>query len=313
MQVEELSILSNEELTDRIKRLKSERNAIILAHNYQRDEVQEVADICGDSLGLSIEASKTDAEVIIFCGVHFMAESASILSPQKTVILPRLEAGCPMADMVDVLRLREKKGELKNIPVVCYVNSSAAVKAESDICCTSANAIKVVNSIKNGEKVLMIPDKNLALYTSKFTSKEVIPWEGFCPTHHLLKVEDVRRAKAEHPNALFVAHPECRPEVLEYADHICSTSGMYKFAKETKAKELIIGTEEGILYRLRKENPDKKFYLPAEHVLCPNMKLTRLEDIVVSLETLEPVVKVPEDIRIRAYQALKRMIEVPRD
>ena len=313
MRTEELSILPDNELTDRIKKSKKEQNAIILAHNYQRDEVQAIADICGDSLGLSIEASKTDADVIIFCGVHFMAESASILSPEKTVILPKLEAGCPMADMVDVPRLRKKKEELSNIPVVCYVNSSAGVKAESDICCTSANAIKVVNSIKNSDRILMIPDRNLALYTSKSTSKEIIPWEGFCPTHHLLKVDDVINAKVKHPEALFVAHPECTLEVLKYADHVCSTSGMYKFAKESSAKEFIIGTEEGILYRLRKENPDKKFYLPAEHVLCPNMKLTRLEDILVSLETLKPVVKVSENIRVRAYEALKRMIEIPRD
>ncbi|OGL40749.1 MAG: quinolinate synthase [Candidatus Schekmanbacteria bacterium RIFCSPHIGHO2_02_FULL_38_11] len=313
MKREELSILPNNKLISTIKKFKKKHNAIILAHNYQRDEIQEVADICGDSLGLSIEASKTDAEVIVFCGVHFMAESASILSPQKTVILPRIDAGCPLADMVDVPRLKKKKEELENIPVVCYVNSSAAVKAESDICCTSANAIKVVSSLNDADKVLMIPDRNLAFYTSKFTSKEIIPWEGFCPTHHLLKVEDVQKAKTEHPNALFIAHPECTPEILKYADHVCSTSGMYRFAKETSEKELIIGTEEGILYRLKKENPDKKFYLPAEHVLCPNMKLTRLEDIAVSLETLEPVVKVPEEIRVKAYQALKRMIGIPRD
>ena len=313
MRREELSILPDSELAEIIKKLKKERSAIILAHNYQRDEVQEIADICGDSLGLSIEASKTDAKIIVFCGVHFMAESASILSPSKTVILPRPDAGCPMADMVDVPKLKAKKDELKNVSVVCYVNSSAAVKAESDICCTSANAIKVVNSLKDEKRVLMIPDKNLALYTSKFTAKEVIPWEGFCPTHHLLKVDDVRKAKAAYPDALFVAHPECPPEVLEYADHVCSTSGMFNFARENKSKEFIIGTEEGILYRLRKENPDKIFYLAAGHILCPNMKLTRLEDIALSLEAMEPVIKVPEEIRVRAYQALKRMIDIPRD
>ena len=313
MKKEELSILSNNELISIINKLKNECNAIILAHNYQRDEIQKIADICGDSLGLSIEASKTNAEVIVFCGVHFMAESASILSPQKTVILPRIDAGCPMADMVDVPRLKKKKEELGNIPVVCYVNSSAAVKAESYICCTSANAIKVVNSLNNANKVLMIPDRNLALYTSKFTSKEVIPWEGFCPTHHLLKVEDVKKSKVEHPDALFVAHPECTPEVLKYADYVCSTSGMYGFVRKRTENEFIIGTEEGILYRLKKENPGKKFYLPTKHMLCPNMKLTRLEDIVISLKTLKPVVKVPEDVRLKAYQSLKRMIEIPRD
>lgn len=300
------------ELQQEIRKLLKEKNAIMLAHNYQRDEIQEMADVSGDSLALSQIAAKTDAEVIVFCGVHFMAESASILSPDKTVILPRIEAGCPMADMVTVEKLIEKKKELPGVPVVCYVNSSADVKAESDICCTSANAVKVVNSVK-GDMVLMIPDMNLSMYTARFTKKEVIPWKGFCPTHQYLKPSDVLEMKKQHPNAKFVAHPECTPEVLDLADHICSTSGMYKYAKESDAKEFIIGTEMGILYKLKKENPQKKFYLCSNKLICPNMKLTTLEDVYSGIRDMENIVKVPEEIRIRAKKALDRMLEIPRD
>ncbi|MBI3814855.1 MAG: quinolinate synthase NadA, partial [Nitrospinae bacterium] len=249
----------------------------------------------------------------VFCGVHFMAESASILSPDKTVLLPRIEAGCPMADMVTVEKLREKKKELPQVPVVCYVNSTADVKAESDICCTSANAVRVVSSLADAERVLMIPDMNLALYTARFTAKEVIPWKGFCPTHHHLKAEDVLIMKKRYPKAKFVAHPECTSEVLDLADHICSTSGMYKYAKESEAKEFIIGTETGILYRLRKENPQKKFYLASDDLICPNMKLTTLEDVYIAIRDMVNVVKVPEEIRIPAKKALDMMLEIPRD
>lgn len=308
-----LNTLSDTILADRINKLRKSKNAIILAHNYQRDEVQEIADICGDSLGLSIEASKSSAEIIIFCGVHFMAESASILSPGKKVILPRIDAGCPMADMVTEEELKKKQAELPGVPTVCYVNSSALVKSISDICCTSANAVNVVNSVKE-DTVLMVPDKNLALYTAKHTAKKVIPWEGFCPTHHLLRVNDVERVKKENPDALFVAHPECPPEVLEFADHICSTSGMLTYVKESPAKKFIIGTEEGIFYRLKKDNPEKEFIHPSRtRMICPNMKLTRLVDIVLALERLEPVIKVEEPVRGRAYLSLKRMLEIPRD
>ena len=300
------------ELQQEIRKLLKEKNGIMLAHNYQRDEIQEMADVTGDSLALSQIAAKTDAEVIVFCGVHFMAESASILSPDKTVILPRIEAGCPMADMVTVEKLIEKKRELPGIPVVCYVNSSADVKAESDICCTSANAVKVVNSVK-GERVLMIPDMNLSMYTARFTKKDVIPWKGFCPTHQYLKPSDVLEMKKQHPDAKFVAHPECTSEVLDLADHICSTSGMYKYAKESDAKEFIIGTEMGILYKLKKENPQKKFYLCSNKLICPNMKLTTLEDVYTGIRDMENIVKVPEEIRIPAKRALDRMLEIPRD
>jgi quinolinate synthase len=302
-----------EALKRRIRELLKEKKAILLAHNYQRDEIQEIADITGDSLGLSQAAAQTDAKLIVFCGVHFMAESAAILSPDKTVLLPRLEAGCPMADMVTVEALEKKKQECPEAIVVCYVNSSAEIKAHSDICCTSANSVKVVNSIPNGRPILLIPDMNLGQYIASQTSKEVILWPGFCLTHHRLKVDMVQKVKAEHPNALFVAHPECTPEVLKLADHICSTSGMYKYASQTKAEEIIIGTELGILYRLRKENPEKRFYEPWDDMLCPNMKLTTLEDVIYALENMVHIITVPEDIRLKAKKALDRMLEIPRD
>jgi len=300
------------ELKRKIRKLLKEKRAILLSHNYQRDEIQEIADITGDSLGLSIEASKTDAEIIIFCGVHFMAESASILCPDKIVILPRMEAGCPMADMITPDDLKTKKTSHPDAAVVTYVNSSAAVKAVSDICCTSANAIKVVNSIPQ-QRILMTPDKNLANYISKHSHKEIIPWDGFCPTHDRLSLEEVKRAKKAHPEALFVAHPECRPEVLELADHICSTSGMYTYARSTDAPAFIMGTEMGILYRLRKENPRKKFILPSKNLICPNMKLISLEDIYQCLKNMKNIVKVPEEVRILAKKALDKMLAIPRD
>ena len=302
-----------ERLKQSIRELLKKRKAILLAHNYQRDEIQEIADITGDSLGLSQAAAQTDAEVIVFCGVHFMAESAAILSPDKTVLLPRIEAGCPMADMVTVKALEKKKEEHPDAVVVCYVNSSAAIKAHSDICCTSANSVKVVNSIPNGRPILLIPDTNLGRYVASQTRKEIILWPGFCPTHHRLKVEMVQSAKAEHPQAEFVAHPECTPEVLNLADYICSTSGMYKYARASEAREIIVGTELGILYRLRKENPDKQFYEPWEDMICPNMKLTTLEDVVYALESMVHIITVPEDIRLKARKALDRMLEIPRD
>ncbi|MBI4745660.1 MAG: quinolinate synthase NadA [Deltaproteobacteria bacterium] len=287
-----------------IRKLLVERNAILLAHNYQRDEIQEIADLTGDSLGLSIEASKTEAKVIVFCGVHFMAESASILSPDKTVIFPRMDAGCPMADMITRDGLVKMKEEYPGLPVVTYVNSAADVKAESDICCTSANAVSVVKSLKDAKRVIMTPDRNLSHF---------IAWDGFCPTHERLVPEDILKLKERRPDALFVAHPECRPEVVDLADKVASTSGIYVFCKESKAREFIIGTEMGILWRLKKDNPEKKFYLASKKLICPNMKLTTLEDVLVSLEKMENVVKVPEDIRIPAKAALDRMLAVPRD
>jgi quinolinate synthase len=301
-----------EELKQEIRALLKKRNGVLLAHNYMRDEVQEIADITGDSLALSMEAAKTGAEVIVFCGVHFMAESASILAPGKTVLLPRLDAGCPMADMVTAEGLLRMKEEHPGVPVVTYVNSSAAVKAASDICCTSANALKVVNSLAEAE-VIFVPDRNLGSYVARFTAKTLHFWEGYCPTHERLKAEDVIRLKAEYPDALFVCHPECNPAVVALADHVCSTSGMYDWCRKNPAKRFVIGTEAGILYRLRKENPDKEFILASPALICPNMKLTSLEDILAALQTMEPVVKVAEEIRVAAKRALDRMLAIPRD
>jgi len=295
-----------------IRTLLKDRKAIMLAHNYQRDEVQEMADICGDSLGLSQAAAASDAEVIVFCGVHFMAESASILCPDKTVILPRLDAGCPMADMITGEDLRKEREKRPEVTVVAYVNSTAEVKALSDICCTSANAVKVINSV-DADRVYMVPDRNLAMYVARKVQKRMEWWDGFCPTHERLKPEEVIRVKERYPDAVFVCHPECRPEVIDLADHVCSTSGMYKFARETKAKTIIVGTEMGILYRLRKENPDKTFILPSKVLICPNMKLITLEDVLEALVGMDRVVKVPEDVRVPAKRALDRMLQIPRD
>ncbi|HMB16102.1 MAG TPA: quinolinate synthase NadA [Pelovirga sp.] len=305
--------MNQDALQEQIRQLARERNALLIAHNYQRDEVQAVADITGDSLALSIEAAKTDREVIVFCGVHFMAESAAILAPEKTVLLPRPDSGCPMADMVTAEGLIALKNEHPDATVVTYVNSSAAVKAESDICCTSSNAISVTRSLP-AKKLLMVPDRNLGRYIARqVPEKDYIFWEGYCPTHDRLKTEEIIKAKADSPDALFMAHPECRPEILDLADHICSTSGMYDFARNNPATTFIVGTEEGILWRLRKENPDKIFIIPSRGLICPNMKLTSLEDILKSLETLEPRISVPEPIRLRALTALERMLAVPRD
>lgn len=304
--------MNQEELKQDIRRLARERDALLLAHNYQRDEIQEIADITGDSLALSMEAAGTNRRVIVFCGVHFMAESAAMLAPDKLVLLPRVDAGCPMADMVTAEGLRDFKARFPGAPVVTYVNSSAAVKAESDICCTSANAVRVVNSLPDRE-VILTPDRNLAHYIAGQTDKICHIWDGYCPTHERLSVADVQRARAEHPEAVFMAHPECPPAVLELAQHICSTSGMYDYARTSTAKAFIVGTEMGILYRLRRENPDKQFYLPTSRLICPNMKLTSLEDVHKSLQTLSPQITVPAAIAARARITLERMLAVPRD
>jgi quinolinate synthase len=299
-------------LKQEIRQLLRSRNAVLLAHNYMRDEVQEIADITGDSLALSMEAARVDADVIVFCGVHFMAESAAILAPDKTVLLPRLDAGCPMADMVTAAGLKELKAAHPGVPVVTYVNSSAAVKAESDICCTSANAQKVVDSLSDPE-IIFVPDRNLGRYVARNSKKRFHFWEGYCPTHERLTVEVVQKQKQKHPDALFICHPECNPAVVALADHVCSTTGMYGFCKESKARQFIIGTEAGILYRLKRENPEKEFILASPALICPNMKLTSLEDIRNALTTMGPVVTVAEDIRIPAKKALDRMLAIPRD
>lgn len=299
-----------QELKAKIAELKKERNAVIIVHNYQRDEIQDIADVTGDSLALSQAAVRTDADVIVFCGVHFMAESAAILNPDKKVLLPVIEAGCPMADMITAEKLRAKKAEFPDAAVVCYVNSSAKVKAESDICCTSSNAIEVVRSIPN-RQIIFVPDKNLAGYVqSQVPEKDIIPWHGFCPTHIRLQEEDIEEAKKAHPDAEFIAHPECQPDVLALAAHICSTGGMFKYVKSSKAKEFIIGTEIGMLYRLAKDNPDKKFYIASSHLICPSMKLTTLGWIAHSLETMTNIIMVDPDIRLKAKGSLDRMLDI---
>lgn len=304
--------MNESELKEKIRALAVERDALILAHNYQRDEIQEIADITGDSLGLSQEAARTDRQVIVFCGVHFMAESAAILAPQKQVIIPRADAGCPMADMVDAEGIKEMRRRHPGAVVVTYVNSSAAVKAESDICCTSANAVRVVNSLAEPE-VILIPDRNLGRYIAERTSKICHIWDGYCPTHERLDVKEVHDAKAAHPDALFLAHPECPPAILSLADHICSTSGMYDYVQGRSEKTFIIGTEAGILYRLRRENPEKNFILAGHRLICPNMKLTSLEDLYQSLLNMSPTISVDASIAARARIALDRMLAVPRD
>jgi len=296
-----------------IGQLLKEKDGILLVHNYQRPEIQDIADLTGDSLGLSIEAAKTDAELIVFCGVHFMAETASILCPHKVVLLPVLSAGCPMADMITPESLAEKKKELPGVPVVSYVNSSAAVKAKSDICCTSANAVRVVNSLAGYDTVLMTPDKNLARYTQRYTDKRIVYWEGFCPYHDRLTAEQVKMVKNDHPQALFLAHPECRPEVIDLADEVKSTSGMLDYVRKSKNKEFVIGTETGIIHSLKTQNPDKVFIPADEGMICSDMKKIRLPDIVKAISTTSPVVKVEEGIRVRAKRAVERMLEVPRD
>ena len=305
--------MNQKNLQQKIKQLAADKGALLIAHNYERDEIQEIADITGDSLALSIEAQKTDKQIIVFCGVHFMAESAAILAPEKTVLLPRADAGCPMADMVTAEGLKALKKKHPDAVVVTYVNSSAAVKAESDICCTSSNAVSVARSVA-AKKLLLVPDRNLGRYIAKYVpEKECIFWEGYCPTHDRLKVEEVKQTKVDHPDALFMVHPECQPEVLDLADHICSTSGMYEFAAKNPAKKFIVGTENGILWRLRKENPDKQFVMANREMFCPTMKITSLEDVLHCLETMEPRITVAEDIRIKAKQALDKMLAVPRD
>jgi quinolinate synthase len=297
-----------------IRRLLKERRGIMLAHNYQPGPIQDVADLVGDSLELSMAASKTPAEVIVFCGVHFMAETAAILCPDKTVLLPRLDLGCCLAESVTAAKLLARKAELPGVPVVTYVNSTAAVKAESDICCTSANAIRVVNSL-TAPRVLMIPDQNLALYAARHTQKdiEILTWEGWCNVHDGLSAEEVAECRAAHPGALFVAHPECNPEVLELADAVRSTSGMLSFVAETPGPEFIIGTEKGILHRMRQENPGKVFFSPSRRLICRPMKRITLEDVLASLKENRHQVTVPEAVRVRALQAVERMLAVPRD
>ncbi len=296
-------------LTSEIARIKADRGAVILAHNYQLPEVQDVADFTGDSLELSRKAAATDAKVILFCGVHFMAETAKILSPDKTVLIPDPKAGCPMAEMITADELREFKAMHPGVPVVAYVNTTAEVKAESTICCTSANAIRVVESI-DSDTVLFVPDKSLGTYVASKVDKTVIPYSGFCPTHHRILAQDVINAKREHPQALVVAHPECTLDVLELADGIESTSGMLRYVRESAATEFIMCTERGLLHRLKLDNPDKTFYNPSPLNICPNMKKITLEKVLWSLEDMKHKIELDADTIAKAKAAIEGMIAI---
>lgn len=300
----------NQALVDKLIQLKKERNAVILAHNYQLGEVQDMADFVGDSLDLSRKAAETEEEVIVFCGVQFMAETASILSPDKIVLLPEINAGCPMANMVTVEKLKEKKQKYGDPYVVCYVNSAAEVKAESDVCCTSANAVKIVRGLDQRKKVLFIPDQYLGHYVSSQAGKEMILWPGYCPTHLRILPQDILRLRKEHPQAKVIVHAECRPEVISLADEVQSTGGMCRYAKTTENNEIIVGTELGIIHRLRKENPEKKFFPVSEQAICPNMKLITLEKVIWSLKEMRYQIKVPARIANRARKAVDRMLEL---
>jgi len=296
-------------LEEQILKLKKEKNAVILGHNYQRGEVQDIADFVGDSLELSQKAARTDADVIVFCGVHFMAETASILCPDRTVLLPDAGAGCPMANMITAEQLRQKKKELPKATVVTYINSTAGVKAESDFCCTSANGVKVVAQIDNDE-ILFVPDQYLGDFIAKRTGKDMTLWPGYCPTHIIILPEDIIKRKKEYPQAKVVVHPECRPDVIALADETLSTSGIIRYAGREDVSELIVGTEVEIIHRLKKENPGKKFIPASEKAICPNMKLITLDKILHSLETMTPEVKVPEEIRVKAKAAVDRMLAI---
>jgi quinolinate synthase len=300
------------EIVEKISALKKRRNAVILAHNYQLGEVQDIADFVGDSLDLSQRAAETDAAVIVFCGVHFMAETASILCPDKVVMLPDRNAGCPMADMITAERLRAKKKEHPQAVVVCYINSPAEVKAESDVCCTSANAVRIVESL-DAREILFVPDQYLGHYVSTKTGKKMILWPGFCPTHVRIKPERIKELKREYPQAKVVVHPECTPEVIALADEVLSTSGMCRYAQRDEVREMIVGTEVGIIHRLKKENPGKRFIPISEQAICPNMKLITLEKVLWSLEDMGPEVKVPEGIRLRAKAAVDKMLKIGRE
>lgn len=294
-------------LVEDINRLKKEKNVVILVHNYQNPELYKVADFIGDSLGLSREAAKTDADVIVFCGVNFMAESAKILNPEKIVLLPDLKAGCPMADMVSPKQIDQLREKHPKAAVVCYVNTSAAVKAASDICCTSSNVIKVVNSLPNKE-VIIVPDKNLASFAARYTTKTIIPWDGYCHVHNDITKEKVLLARKNYPNAAIIAHPECREEVIEVADYTCSTEGMIAYAKSCSAKEIITATEMGMTERLKREVPGKRFYTLGG--LCFNMKYNTLEKVKIALEKMQHKIDVPQEILANAKKSLDKMLEV---
>lgn len=293
----------------KLRELKEKMNAVILAHNYQPQEVQDAADFLGDSLGLSQQAAKTDADVIVFCGVDFMAETAKILSPKKTVLLPEKNAGCPLAAMITAPALRELKEQHPGVPVMSYVNTPAAVKAESDVCCTSSNLLKVAESLES-DTIIFTPDKYLAAYLQSKTGKKIIAWHGYCPTHVKILPSNIKSAKKAHPAAKVLVHPECRLDVIASADYVGSTEGILKFAKESNASEFIIGTEVGMIYRMKKEMPEKSFYPATTLATCPNMKKTSIAKIINALEKKEHEIKVKEEIREKAKKAIDRMLEI---
>jgi quinolinate synthase len=295
-------------IIDRIADLKQKKDAVIIAHNYQIGEVQDIADFIGDSLQLSIEASRTGKSIIVFCGVHFMAETAKILNPEKKVLIPDVKSGCPMADMITAARLKQLKSEHPGAVVVCYVNSTASVKALSDICCTSSNAVRVVESIPPDKDIIFIPDKYLASYVQSKTGRKMIIWNGYCPTHVMISAKNIILLKKKHLDAVVVVHPETTPEVISVADAVESTGGMLKYVKKSNKKVFIIGTETGIIHRLKKENPEKEFIPALQTAICPDMKLINLEKILESLEEEKTEITIPEDIAGKARSAIDRMI-----
>jgi len=302
---------TQEEIIQKIQDLKKKRKAVILAHNYQIPEVQDIADFTGDSLELSKKAHNTEAKVIVFCGVSFMAETASVLSPDKKVIIPDNRAGCTLADMITVDKLKDIKSKHPDAVVISYVNTTAEVKAESDICCTSSNSVQVVNSIPKDKEIIFVPDKNLCKFTQDQTGRKLICWRGWCSTPHTnISAEDIKKSKQDHPDAKVMVHPECNPEVINLADEVVSTSGMLRFAKRSKADEFIIGTEIGILHSLKKANPEKKFYPANDKAICPTMKLITLKKVHRALKDLIYIVKVEESIREKAKKAIDRMLEI---
>jgi len=298
------------ELIERIARLKRENDAVILAHNYQLGEIQDLADFTGDSLGLSIQAAKTDAKIIVFCGVRFMAETAAILSPEKMVLLPDKSAGCPMADMITAEQLRRLKQEHPGALVVCYVNSSAEVKAESDYCCTSSNAVELVSSLPQNKRIIFVPDQHLGRFVAERTGRDLVLWPGYCTTHVLITEDDIRTAKAKYPDAIVMAHPECSEPVKELADELLSTGQMLKFAAASGFKRFIVATETGIIHALKKQNPQAEFYPASARAVCPNMKKITLDKVIASLEDKQYEITVPEHVRTRAKKSLDRMVEI---
>jgi len=301
---------TNLDLIDGIIRLKTEKNAVILAHNYQIGEVQDIADFVGDSFQLSVKASKTKHNIIVFCGVHFMAETAKIISPDRKVLLPDKNSGCPMADMISASQLKQLKNKHPRAVVVCYVNTSAEVKALSDICCTSSNAVNVIKSIPASKKIIFIPDKYLGDYVQKQTGRKFILWNGYCPTHIMINAKDIIQLKKENLDAVVVVHPECTPDVINISDKVASTGGMLKYIKNSKKDKFIIGTEIGIIHRLKKENPDKTFYPATNKAICPNMKLINLEKVLWSLEEEIYEINISEEIIQKARSAIDRMIAI---